>query len=160
MWRFGLLLSLLYSSTVWGQEIAIRFEFSVPVLRSATLWMNWERGHSHDGPDFIRLTEPCQNAKAGCVCRVRFATRSSEFADYISSLGENKVPVVYEVTYDLTGAVVAARLISVGMWTEAGFPAVSDGLIEISFTGEAVPRVVRRVSVPSDCFPNVTVNGQ
>lgn len=74
-----------------------------------TLRMQWQRGDPQDGPNFIRLHEACQNSEeSGCQCRVRFALNSAQFADYISSFGGDKVPVVYEVVYGENGQARAA----------------------------------------------------
>jgi TonB family protein len=132
---------------------------SAQTFTPVTLWMDWQRGNAHYGPNFIQLRQPCQNSdEVGCACRVRFATRSPEFADYIASFGDGKVPVVYQVIYSSKGEAVGARFLSVGTWSRDKFPSPNDGLVGIEFRNE-VPRkgqqTQHRVSLPAACFPTV-----
>jgi hypothetical protein len=132
---------------------------SVPGPTSVTLLMRWERGDSHYGPNVIRLRRPCQNSDdMTCSCRVRFATRSSEFADYIASFGKGEVPVIYQVTYGSDGQAVAVRFLSVGTWTRDKLYSPNDGLIGIEFRHESPQqgqRTRHRVKLPADCFPTL-----
>jgi TonB family protein len=122
-----------------------------------TLRMQWQRGDPHDGPNFIRLHEACQNSEeSGCQCRVRFALNSAQFADYISSFDGDKVPVVYEVVYGENGQARAARFLSAGTWARDRFPSPNDGLLGVEFSNRSSENrgITRhRVSLPADCFP-------
>jgi TonB family protein len=124
-------------------------------LTPITLWMKWQRGNGHYGPNFIYLRTPCQSSET-CECSMSFkATNSQEFADYISSFGGNKVPVVYEVLYGPNGRARTNKLASVGTWTSDRFPA-NDRLIGVSakFEGSAVgARQTFKLHGSEDCFP-------
>ncbi len=123
-----------------------------PITTPVTLMMEWGRGDSHYGPDFVWLSQPCQSSnEIGCSCRVRFATRTQEFADYISSFGDRKVPVVYEVTYNSNRQAIAAKFLTVGTWSRDKLTSPNDGLIGVVFGRVKADR--RRISIPSDCFP-------
>jgi hypothetical protein len=126
---------------------------------SVTLRMGWERGDVHYGPNFIRLRQPCQNSDdVTCSCRVRFATRTPKFADYIASFGSGKVPVVYQVIYGSDGQASAVRFLSVGTWTRDKLSSPNDGLIEVEFGHESPQqgqRTRHRVKSPADCFPTL-----
>jgi len=123
-----------------------------------TLWMEWQRGDPHYGPNFIQLRQPCQNsAEIGCTCGVRFATRTTEFADYIASFRENKVPVVYQVTYSPEGQANGARFFSVGTWSRDKFSSPNDGLLGIDFRSQIPQRgqhLDHQTSLPAACFPS------
>jgi TonB family protein len=130
---------------------------SIPV----TLWMQWQRGNNtRYGSNFVYLHTPCQNSEP-CECSISFrATNSKEFADYISSFGENKVPVVYDVVYDADGRARTNQLSSVGTWKSDRF-AHNDRLISVSakFQGDAVgERQVFEHHGSADCFPSIDKN--
>ena len=151
----GVILGLC-SGEASGQLGAIDQRGLAQTPTTVTLWMGWERGDPHYGHDVIRLRQPCQNSnEVGCVCRVRFATRSPQFADYIASFGENKVPVVYRVIYGSNGQAIAANFLSVGTWSRDKLSSPNDGLIGIEFRNEVRQKgqqVRHRVSLPAACF--------
>lgn len=152
--RFGALLTAVLVATVvyfaWSQN-SNAFQ-----QRTMLLEMSWRRGDNHYGPNFVHLESPCvSNPEPGCYCAVNFMrTNSKEFADYIESFGNKKVPVKYDVSYDRDRQVVGASLISVGVW-----PAERFDITERSLTSGT--RAVRNQSgsgvlhgkVPADCFP-------
>jgi hypothetical protein len=76
--------------------------------------MSWTRGAPAYGPDFIHLESPCAtNSESGCFCSNDFSvTRTKVFAGYIESFGSSEVPVSYYVSYDSSGQVSGALLIS------------------------------------------------
>ncbi len=89
---------------------------SQPTPTPVTLWMQSQRGDPHYGPNFIELHTPCQNSE-DCECTLSFKViNSPEFANYIASFGDDKVPVVYEVFYRPDGQPAGNRLASVGNW--------------------------------------------
>src|ERR1700735_934320 len=76
---------------VWAQSTAAAHR------KTVTLEMSWERGDTYYGRNFIHLESAClSNPEAGCYCSRDFtSTRTKEFADYIESFGDKKVPVKY-----------------------------------------------------------------
>ncbi len=123
-----------------------------------TLWMEWQRGkNAHYGSNFVYLHTPCQDSEP-CECNMSFkATNSSEFAGYISSFGENKVPVVYDVVYGADGRAITNQLVSVGTWRSERF-AHNDRLISVSvkFQGGLVgERQSFKLRGSEDCFPSL-----
>ena len=80
---------------------------------------------------------------------------SQEFADYISSFGDARVPVVYQVLYGPRGTVQSARLESVGNWRADRFH-TNDRLLEIHFnfqSGKPGQKQSANFRSPADCFP-------
>jgi hypothetical protein len=152
--RFGALLTAAFVATVvyfaWAQN-SPAFDPKTRVLE-----MSWKRGDSYYGPNFIQLESPCvSNPEPGCYCAVKFTrTKSKEFADYVESFGNKKVPVKYDVNYDRDRQVVGAGLISVGVW-----PAERFDITERSLgTGFRAVRNqsgtgVFHIKTPADCFP-------
>jgi len=153
MWR----ICVLVASFVQGANAQIPATHqgpSTPITTPVTLMMDWGRGDLHYGPDFVWLSQPCQNSdEIGCTCRVRFATRTPEFADYISSFGDRKVPVVYEVAYNPNRQAIAVKFLRAGTWSRDKLTSPNDGLIGVVFGRFKANR--RRVSIPSDCFPGL-----
>lgn len=127
-----------------------------PDARSVTLWMDWQRGQNKRyGPNFIYLHTPCENSQS-CECSLSFkTTNSQEFADYIQSFGQDKVPAVFDVAYGSDGHATSGHLVSVGVWKKDKFTH-NDQLISITanFHGGAVgERQSFKVNSPGDCFP-------
>ena len=125
-------------------------------LTPVTLWMTWQRGDARY-PNFIRLSTPCQDSEDGiCECSMSFKiVNSSEFADYISSFGSNKVPVTYEVAYDSNGRPGSKRLASVGTWPSDKFP-TNDRLLAVSIEPKSLgPGHSQQFKMrgSADCFP-------
>jgi hypothetical protein len=117
-----------------------------------TLEMSWRRGDDHHGPNFVYLESRClNNPVLGCFCANAFeATTTKEFADYVETFGNRKVPVLYEVKY-VNGQVVGAGLLSVGTWPKSRFNASEISLV----TGFKLPKLngVMHSKNPADCFP-------
>ncbi len=151
-------LALAFFSAVAGAQTGSNAEqgaaqASTPV----TLWMEWKRGNNaRYGSNFVYLHAPCQKSET-CECTMSFKSiNSQEFADYISSFGEDKVPVVYEVFYGPDGRARANRLARVGTWTSDRFPP-NDRLVAVSnkFQGGAVgARQSVMLHGSEDCFPS------
>jgi hypothetical protein len=127
--------------------------------RQITLRMKWQRGsNSHYGSNFVYLHTPCQNGEA-CECSMSFkATNSKAFADYISSFGENKVPVVYEVAYGADGRAKTNQLMSVGTWGSDRF-SHNDRLISVSVNFQGGGGAIGehqsfKLHGSEDCFPS------
>jgi hypothetical protein len=124
--------------------------------RTMRLEMSWKRGDNYYGPNFIHLESPCaSNPEPGCFCAVDFTrTESKEFADYVESFGNKKVPVKYDVIYDRDRQVVGAGLISVGVWPAERFDITERSL---GSGTRAVPNESRsgvlHIKAPADCFP-------
>jgi hypothetical protein len=124
---------------------------------TVTLSMQWQRGtNSHHTKNFVYLHTPCQNAEP-CECSMSFkATNSPEFADYISSFGEKKIPVVFEIVHWADGRAKTTQLIRVGTWERDRF-AHNDRLISVNarFRGDAIgePQSLR-LHGSEDCFPS------
>jgi hypothetical protein len=153
--RLGTLLTAVLIATVvfvaWAQY-SRAFQ-----QRTMVLEMSWKRGDNSYGPNFVPLESPCaSNPEPGCYCSVDFTRTnySKEFADYVESFGNRKVPVKYDVSYDRDRQVVGAGLISVGVW-----PAERFDITERSVASgtRAVPNQSRSGAlhgkVPADCFP-------
>jgi hypothetical protein len=126
-------------------------------LRVVTLSMQWARGDPHYGPKFISLSTPCQaSGDVPCECTMQFrGTNSLQFADYISSFGDEPIDVVYEVRYGPDGLVHQAQLESVGSWQADRFP-VNDRLLGIRSTfkdREPGQKQKAKLRNPADCFP-------
>jgi hypothetical protein len=135
----------------------ILFRRMMPLrTKSVVLEMSWKRGDNHYGPNSISLESPCLgNSQPGCFCSVGFrVTTSKDFAGYISSFGNSKVPVKYAVDYDRNRQVVGAGLESVGTWPKDRFH-----MNELSL-GTGFRAVVGKEKIslhsrdPGDCFPN------
>jgi len=126
-----------------------------PVL--VTLYMNWKRGDSHYGANAIQLSTPCQNSTdERCQCFADFkSTTTKEFADYVESFGDVKVPATYRVSYSPDGSARSAFLESVGKWPGEKFQH-NERLIGAGITfrkglvGQMRPA---KVASPADCFP-------
>ena len=123
--------------------------------------MAWQRGDARYGPNFIQLHTPCQDSEDGtCECSVSFKiVNSSEFADYISSFGNNKVPVTYQVAYDSNGKPGPKRLASVGTWPSDKFP-TNDRLLGVRIKPKSLGPGYRqqfKLHGSSDCFPSAGV---
>lgn len=156
-WTPVLAFTLLFSAAGWSQADAQRTTVSQGL--AVTLWMDWKRGDSHYGKDFIELHRSCE--REPCVCVVSFKVISAgknarEFADYVSSFEQGKVPIVYELLSSKEGRFVSARFLRVGDWTSDRFHP-NDGVlgVQVTFkagsdTGRTMPT---RVSSPANCFP-------
>jgi len=152
--RFGALLTAVLVATVvyfaWPQNTRA-FQ-----RRTMVLEMSWKRGDNYYGPNFIRLESPCaSNPESGCFCAVDFTkTKSKEFADYVASFGNKRVPVKYDVIYDRDRQVVGAGLTSVGVWPAERFDITERSLASGT---RAVPNKSGsgglHGKVPADCFP-------
>ena len=120
-----------------------------------TLLMDWTRGDPRYGPDVIALRAPCQSGDApGCICKADFkATRSKEFADYVTSFPHEKVPVVYEVWRNPEGRFLGANFVRVGDWS--GHTGRNDGLLGVSYTFKLNHPERARIQSPGDCFPRL-----
>jgi len=155
-----LALAMFLSASSWAQAAAERT--MEPPGTPVTLWMDWTRGHSHYGPDFIHLHRQCESrTDQACECVADFKVISSkenakEFADYVGSFDHGKVPVVYGVFFNERGQALAARLVSVGDWTSDRFHH-NDGLLGVSFTFSGNGKTGQLQHAPvhgiSDCFP-------
>ncbi len=163
-WRCFFLLSILGLLPVRDGAHAQRAEVpptnSGQSLTPVTLWMTWQRGDARY-PNFIHLSTPCQDSENGtCECSMSFKiVNSSEFADYISSFGSNKVPVTYQVAYDSNGRPGAKRLASVGSWQSDKFP-TNDRLLAVSIKPKSLgPGRSQQFKLrgSSDCFPSAAV---
>ena len=157
-WIRLLAFAVFFSAATWPQADAQRTTVSqgTPV----TLWMDWKRGDSHYGKDFIELHRTCQGKS--CVCVADFKVISSkenakEFADYVTSFEHGRVPVVYDLILSEEGRFVGARLLRVGDWTRDRFHH-NDGLLGVPVTFNAGSDSSRTVSIgitsPADCFPS------
>lgn len=139
-----------------GQENQ-KSSLPVPDLMPITLSMKWVRGDPHYGPNFIRLSRPCQaSSDVPCECTMEFKViNSKEFADYIASFGDGAVPVVYEVRYGPDGLAQGSRLESVGSWQADRFH-VNERLLGIRYTfkgGKIGQNQTAKSHSPADCFP-------
>jgi hypothetical protein len=132
---------------------------SVPV----TLFMDWTRGDTHYGSNFIQLRAPCQAPpEKSCECVADFKViaskeNSAEFANYVTSFEHGKVPLTYQVTYNTAGRFLGSQLLSLGSWTRDRFHS-SDGLLSVRVTLRADPRgqvQASRIHSPSECFPPI-----
>jgi hypothetical protein len=126
--------------------------------KTIALEMSWKRGDDHYGPNFVHLESVCvSNSQPGCFCSVDFkVTASKDFADYIESFGNNKVPVKYHVDYDRNHRIVGAILESVGTWPAALFH-VNERSLSTGFrTIPGQPKTGGHIRNPGDCFPNPT----
>jgi hypothetical protein len=125
--------------------------------KTMVLEMSWKRGDNYYGPNFIHLESPCaSNPEPDCFCAVDFTRTnySKEFADYVESFGNKKVPVKYDVIYDRDRQVVGAGLTSVGVWPAERFDITERSLA--SGTGAVSNKsgsAVLHGKVPADCFP-------
>lgn len=124
--------------------------------RAVILEMSWKRGDDHYGPNFIHLESPCLgNSAPGCFCSADFkVTTSKDFADYIESFGNTKVPVKYRVDYDRNHQIVGAILESVGTWPGKRF---NDNERSLGTGFRLIPGQRNgggRIRNPGDCFPN------
>jgi hypothetical protein len=152
--RFGGLLTVALVATVAYFASAQNSPAFDP--KAMVLEMSWKRGNDHYGPNFIHLESPCvNNPEPGCYCAVNFTrTNSKEFADYVESFGNKKVPVKYDVSYDRNRQVVGAGLISVGVWPAERFD-ITERSLASGF--RAVPNQsgtgVFHIKSPADCFP-------
>ena len=152
--RFGAWLTAAVIATVvfvaWAQN-SPTFHSKAMVLE-----MSWKRGKDYYGPNFIHLESSCaSNPEPGCFCAVDFTrTKSKEFADYVESFGNKKVPVKHDVSYDRDRQVVGAGLISVGVWPAERFDITERSL---GAGTRAVPNQSRsgvlHNKAPADCFP-------
>ena len=161
-WRCMFLITILGSLPLrgWGQvqDAGAAPDGSGPRLTPVTLWMEWQRGDARYGPNFIHLHTPCQDSEDGsCECSVNFKiVNSSEFADYISFFGSNKVPVTYQVAYASNGRPGPERLASVGTWPSDRFP-TNDRLLAVSIKPKSLGpghRQQFKLHGSSDCFPS------
>jgi hypothetical protein len=121
------------------------------------LEMSWTRGDNYYGPNFIHLESPCfNNPSAGCSCVQDFKiTRSEEFADYVASFAQKKVPVKYAVDYNRNNEVVGATLEAVGEWPSERFHANERSLAtSFRLTGKGPP--TNHVRNPGYCFPKTS----
>lgn len=163
-WRCMFLITILGSLLLrgWGRVQGTGVpDASGQPLTPVTLWMEWQRGGGRYGPNSVYLHTPCQDSEDGiCECSMSFKiVNSSEFADYISSFGSNKVPVTYQVVYDSTGRPGPNRLASVGTWPSDKFP-TNDRLLAVTIKPKSLgPRHRQqfRMRGPSDCFPSAGV---
>src|ERR1700722_2081958 len=129
---------------------------TVPQGTPVTLWMDWKRGSSHYGKDFIELQRPCEGKSCVCVADFKVITstgNAKEFADYITSFEHGRVPVVYDVVLSEDGRFAGARLLRVGDWTSDKFHR-NDGLlgVKVAFKAGSNSGPVG-ISSPADCFP-------
>jgi hypothetical protein len=160
-WIPFLALAVLLSATSWAQSAGERT--SGPQGTPVTLWMDWTRGGSHYGADFIHLHRRCEvRTDHACECVADFKVISSkenskEFADYVASFDHGKVPVIYSVFFNDRGQVLAARLVSVGDWRTDKFQH-NDGLLGVELTFSGKGKIGQTQQVPdhgiSDCFPS------
>jgi hypothetical protein len=121
---------------------------SVPV----TLLMDWTRGDLTYGPNFVQLQTNCQTASDdSCKCIAAFYGADSEFASYVESFSDKKVPVTYDVLYGANGQARGARLARVGTCQSSKF-GKSDGLITIRFTSRNRPGHAH-ARLPANCSP-------
>jgi hypothetical protein len=122
--------------------------------RTVLLEMSWKRADPYYGPNFIQLESPCLgNTEPGCFCSHDFKiTRTKEFADYVESFGNKKVPVKYHVDYDRNDQVVRAILEAVGEWPEERFHTNEKSLSEGSRIRRNQP-TAGHFRYPADCFP-------
>lgn len=155
------ILPLLAIVSVQSQEIQKeqKKEGAAADLTPVTLSMKWTRGSPQYGSNFIRLSTPCQaSAKVSCECSMEFkAINSQEFADYISSFGDNRVPAVYQVLYRPGVTAQGVRLESVGSWRAYRFQ-VNDRLLQIRFnfkSGKPGRKQGGNFHLPADCFPPI-----
>jgi hypothetical protein len=126
---------------------------------SVTLFMDWSRGDSHYGPNFIQLRKPCPSEKP-CECVAEFKVISSkenskEFAEYVTSFDHGKVPVTYQVSYNSDGLVSAAQFEKLGSWTRDKLHP-NDGLLGVKIKSHiGGPRQTNsmKINSPGDCFP-------
>jgi len=133
-----------------------------PASTSVTLLMGWTRGDRYYGFHFIQLHSPCQvPSEQKCECTMQFKEISSkdnaaEFADYVSSFDQNKVPVTFRLSYNADGSFSGARMLSLGTWKSDAFP-VNDTLlgVKISFQRSTPGQVQHgpKINSPGDCFP-------
>ena len=123
--------------------------------KSVILEMSWKRGDYHYGPNFIHLESPClSSSESGCFCSLDFKTTTSkEFAEYVASFADNRVPVKFHVDFDRNQQVVGALLEGVGEWPEERFQ-VNERSLANGF------RMLRNqrtsgghLNNPADCFP-------
>ena len=156
-WIRLLAFAVFFSAATWPQADAQRTTVSqgTPV----TLWMDWKRGDSHYGKDFIELHRTCQGKS--CVCVADFKVISSkenakEFADYVTSFEHGRVPVVYDLILSEEGRFVGARLLRVGDWTSDRFHQ-NDGILGVRFSFPGKGKIGQPQSAPvrgiSECFP-------
>lgn len=123
-----------------------------------TLWMDWTRGDLQYGRDFIALHAPCENQDISeCECNAAFkATRTKEFADYITSFPHGKVPVVYNVWRNPDGRIVGVTLVRVGERTnDRTHP--NDGLLGVGHTfksGRPRQKESWKARGLENCFPS------
>jgi hypothetical protein len=123
--------------------------------KSVSLEMSWKRGDDHYGPNFIHLESPClSNPESGCFCSLDFKTTTSkEFAEYVASFGDNRVPVKFHVDYDRTHQVVGALLEGVGEWPEERFH-INERSLGTGFRTLPNQRTSGgHFNNPADCFP-------
>jgi hypothetical protein len=147
------------SAAMWAQSDE---RMTAPQATLVTLLMDWSRGSSHYGPDFIFLHRPCEAATGhGCECTAEFKVMSSkqnskEFADYVTSFEHGKVPVVYNVLFNDQGQAAGVRLVGVGQWKSDRFH-VNDGLlgVRVTFSGKGQIGQVQHAPIHgvADCFP-------
>jgi hypothetical protein len=123
--------------------------------KSVSIDMSWKRGDDHYGPNFIHLESPCLSSpESGCFCSLDFKTTTSkEFAEYVASFADNRVPVKFHVDFDRNHQVVGALLEGVGEWPEERFQ-VNERSLANGF------RMLRNqrtsgghLNNPADCFP-------
>jgi hypothetical protein len=127
-----------------------------------TVLMDWSRGDSHYGGDFIQLHRRCEASTVyACECVAAFKVISSkknskEFANYVASFEHGKVPVVYSVFFNDDGQAQVARLVSVGDWTSDRFHQ-NDGILGVRFSFPGKGKIGQPQSAPvrgiSECFP-------
>lgn len=122
--------------------------------KTVVLEMSWKRGDNHYGPNFVSLESPCLNsAVQGCSCVQDFRiTTSKEFADYVGSFGDAKVPVKYRVDYDRRDEVVGAILEAVGEWPQERLH-TNESSLAITFRISAHRPAGGHFRSPADCFP-------
>ena len=114
--------------------------------------MEWHRGDIYYGPNFIWLSARCESASAeNCKCKAFFKTpESAEFANYIASFQDRKVPVTYDL-YDVQGH-IGAKLVTVGDWRAEQFHN-DDGVIVPVITSVPGKSQIVHSESPGDCFP-------
>ena len=151
---FGVLFSAVFVPVV-ARLVSVQSKSAV-YRKSLTLEMSWKRGDDHYGPNFIHLESPCLSSpESGCFCSLDFKTTTSkEFAEYVASFADNRVPVKFHVDYDRNQQVVGALLEGVGAWPEERFQINERSLA----TGFRMLRNQRtsgggHVNNPADCFP-------
>lgn len=125
--------------------------------KTVILEMSWKRGDNYYGPNFIHLESPCLSSPfQGCSCFQDFKiTRSQEFADYVASFEDKKVPVKYHVDYDLHNQIVGAILQAVGEWPSERFH-TNESSLGMGFRTVAHHAPGGHFRSPADCFPKVT----